>query len=131
MYLRTSFIQVWQLSSEDSRTSKFVVEIPSGQDVMSRSQYEMRFQQQLEELAAENPKQAKQLLIDNPEQNADLYRIGMGSSPQDYPSLILSCDQMQMLLNRSTGIVQPELTSRRERPIVSRGDRRNDLFVTG
>jgi hypothetical protein len=66
---------------------------------MNRGLYESLLEERLEGLVAEDPKAAKRLLTDNPESNPDLYEIGIGNPPQDYPSLILQSDQMRMWLN--------------------------------
>ena len=96
----TGSIQVWQPRSEVFQTGAFVVSNPSGQETMTRSQFQRRLEARLEEMVSENPQLATQLLTDSPEHNPDLYGIGMRSQPREYPSLILQSDQMQMLLNK-------------------------------
>ena len=92
-------IKVWQPSSKVFGTSNFVVPF-KGEGPMTRARYQSLLETRLKELVEEDPREAKELLTDSPEHNPDLYGIGMGSNPEDYPSQILHCDQMQMLLNQ-------------------------------
>lgn len=92
-------IKVWQPFSPHFGTSKFVVPRET-EGPMTRWQYEVRLEARLTELIEADPREAKELLTDSPEHNPDLYAIGKGTNPQEYPSQMLHCDQMQMLLNQ-------------------------------
>lgn len=67
---------------------------------MNRRLYEMILQDRLRELIEENPKEAYYDLSGSPENDPDLYEIAMLGDPKHWPSQILACARMQMLLNR-------------------------------
>ena len=67
---------------------------------MNRQLFEMLLESRLRDLIDKDRKQAKILFTNNPEYNPDLNRIAIYDNPEHWPSRIVACDQMQMLLNR-------------------------------
>lgn len=90
--------RVWQpkVNGEYNQT----LSVPFNGLVMTPQAYRSAMESRFADLVEADPRQAKQILSGSSEQNPDLYRIAMSTRPQDWPAQIMTCDQMQMLLNR-------------------------------
>src|ERR1700722_7578655 len=67
---------------------------------LTRHQYEMQLEARFKELIDQDPQQAYRVLSNSEEHLPDLYEIAIAAPSRDWPSLIMTCGQMQMLLNR-------------------------------
>lgn len=92
-------IKAWR-PSPDLHGSEGLTIPYSGSQPMNRSLYETLLEQRLKELIEDDPEQAQQVLSSDPENLSDLYQIAMQGQPEEWPSQILMCGQMQTLLDR-------------------------------
>jgi hypothetical protein len=101
LHKRTSIeilIRAWQPSRNGKQQEALAVQFNGLR--MTRHQYEMQLEARFKELIDQDPQQAYRVLSNSEEHLPDLYEIAMGAPSRDWPSLIMTCGQMQMLLNR-------------------------------
>ena len=70
----------------------------SGQQEMTRPQYEAIMESRLHQLISKNPDEAYKALTSSMEHLPDLYEVATMQTPAEWPLAILHCGQMQMCL---------------------------------
>jgi hypothetical protein len=101
LYIRMSMdilIRAWQPSRNGNHQEALAVRFNGLR--MTRDQYEMQLEARFKELIDQDPQRAHRVLSTSEEHLPDLYEIAIGAPSKDWPSLIMRCGQMQMLLNR-------------------------------
>lgn len=91
-------IQAWQPSRNGRQQEALAVRFNGSR--MTRYQYEILLEARFRELIDQDPRQAHRVLSNSEKHLPDLYEIAMGAPSRDWPSLIMTCGQMLMLLNR-------------------------------
>lgn len=72
----------------------------SGNQPMTRVQYEWVLESRLRELIDKDRKRARVILTDSPDLYPDLYQVVMDCEPDGWPTGIVACGQMQIRLNQ-------------------------------